>query len=332
MSGVGEFSDGDWLDVAARLAVRARPGSRPNPCVGAIIVRDGRVVGRGWTMPGGRPHAEAVALQQAGELAAGATLYSTLEPCAHRSQRGPACADLMAASGLARTVFAMIDPDPRTAGAGLARLEKAGVATQVLENAASIASLQGFLTRQNLGRPHVTLKLAMSADGCIAMADGQSRWITGDLARAHVHLQRSRADAILVGGGTWRTDRPRLDVRLPGLERRSAERWVLTRQGAVGEGGGGARVIAGPAGIAAMEGVGYLYVEGGANTAAAFLAGDWVDRLEIYRAPILIGDGLRALGDIGLAALPDAHGRWRLAERRQLGSDAFAAYDRMRRN
>jgi diaminohydroxyphosphoribosylaminopyrimidine deaminase/5-amino-6-(5-phosphoribosylamino)uracil reductase len=173
----------------------------------------------------------------------------------------------------------------------------------------------------------VTLKLAMSMDGCIALADGTSRWITGEAARAHVHACRAQADAILVGGGTWRSDAPRLDVRLPGLEARSPRRVVLTG----GPASEGITALPSPEAIASLEGVQYLYVEGGAATAAAFLAADLVDELHLYTAPILIGGGgLRALGPLPLASLEAAHGRWQVRERRQLGSDSFAAYLRRR--
>jgi diaminohydroxyphosphoribosylaminopyrimidine deaminase/5-amino-6-(5-phosphoribosylamino)uracil reductase len=172
----------------------------------------------------------------------------------------------------------------------------------------------------------VTLKLATSLDGCIALADGTSQWITGEAARAHVHARRARHDAILVGGGTWRADKPRLDVRLPGLEARSPQRVVLTR-GLAPE---GTTALPAPQAIAGLEGVQYLYVEGGAETAAAFLAADLVDELHLYTAPVLIGDGKRALGPLGLADLRAAHGRWHCHERRQLGSDSFAAYLRTR--
>ncbi len=319
-------ADADWLAGAARLAARARPLSRPNPGVGCVIVKDGRVVGRGWTQPGGRPHAEAVALDQAGDKARGSTVYVTLEPCAHRSDRGPSCADLLVAAAPARVVVAEIDPDRRTAGAGVERLRSAGIAVDHRPCPEARASLAGFFARQAHGRPHVTLKLAMSLDGCIALADGSSRWITGEEARAHVHSRRAMADAILVGGETWRSDRPQLTVRLPGLERRSPEKCVLTRGSPVD----GARTIRSPHEIGSLEGVQYLYVEGGAGVAASFLAQDLVDRIELYRAPILIGDGLRAIDALGIADLGDAHGRWALAERRQLGSDCFEAYARTR--
>ncbi len=301
--------------------------SRPNPAVGAILVRDGRVVGRGWTQAGGRPHAEAVALEGLAEgEAKGAVLYVTLEPCAHESERGPACTDLVIATRPSRVVIGQLDPDPRTAGLGVKRIERAGIAVDVLGDDASRASLEGYLSRATHNRPHVTLKLAMSLDGAIALSSGESQWITGEVARNHVHAQRARHDAILVGGATWRKDRPRLDVRLPGLEARSPERFLLSR-GVAPE---GVRVINRPDQITEMDGVQYLYVEGGAGTASSFLAEDLVDRLHIYCAPIIVGDGLRAIGDLGLDALGDAHGRWRMGESRQLGSDRFTAYLRTR--
>jgi len=315
------------MAAAARLATRARPASRPNPGVGALVVREGRVIARGWTRPGGRPHAEAMALAGLSPAAlAGATVYVTLEPCAHQSERGTACADVIASARPARVVIGQIDPDPRTSGKGIGRLEAAGIGVTVLGDTASAASLAGFLARQRMGRPWVTLKLATSLDGCIALADGTSQWITGEAARAHVHARRAQADAICVGGGTWRADAPRLDVRLPGLEHRSPQRVVLT-SGTVPE---GVTALAATGDIAALEGVQYLYVEGGAATAAAFLAGDLVDELHLYTAPVLIGDGLRALGPLGLARLDEAHGRWQLRDRRQLGSDQFTAYLRTR--
>lgn len=321
-----QASDLRWLEAAARLASRARAQSRPNPAVGCILVKDARVIGRGWTQEGGRPHAEAMALRQAGEGAAGATAYVTLEPCAHRSDRGPACADLLVEADVARVVIGAQDPDPRTAGEGIARLRAAGIETSILASPQVEDSLAGYLTRARYGRPFVTLKLAMSLDGCIALADGSSQWITGEEARAHVHLRRAMNDAILVGGATWRHDRPRLDVRLDGLQDRSPRRVLLTR----GIPPDGVKVINDPAQIATLGGVQYLYVEGGAGAAASFLSADLVDRLEIYRAPILLGKGMPALGDIGPQSLTAAHGRWQQVESRQLGSDRFTAYRRTR--
>ena len=315
-----------WLEVAARLAGRAVPRCHPNPGVGCILVKDGKVVGRGWTQPGGRPHAEAFALAEAGAQARGATAYVTLEPCAHRSERGPACANNLVKAGLAAVVIGQRDPDPRTDGEGVSMLEEAGVEVRLHDHAASARSLVGYLMRKREGRPFVTLKLATSLDGKIALPDGSSQWITGEAARAHVHARRARHDAILVGGGTWRADRPRLDVRLPGLESRSPRRVLLSR----GVQPDGVQVVNTPTAIASLDDVLYLYVEGGAETAASFLREDLVDRLEIYRAPILIGSGLAALGDIGLTDLGEAHGRWALTQTRDLGSDLFTAYERQR--
>ena len=343
--------DARYMAAALALAARGRGRTAPNPNVGCVIVARGRVIGRGWTQPGGRPHAEAMALAEAGAAARGATVYATLEPCAHASVRGPACSNLLADAAPARVVAALIDPDPRTAGEGFARLRAAGIAVTdgVLADQAR-RSMAGFLTRQRLKRPHVTLKLALSLDGMIARADGESRWITGEAARAHVHLERSRHEAILVGHGTWETDRPRLDVRLGGLEARSPRMVVLSSlpqrklesvsspsQSGEGPGDGSqlslgrsGDVIASPGDIASLEGVDYLFVEGGAATASSFLKADLVDRLLLYRAPIVIGTGKPALGDIGLASLADAHGRWQLADSRMLGIDRLEVYERVR--
>lgn len=307
--------------------MRARPLSRPNPGVAALLVKDGAVAARGWTQAGGRPHAEALALAGMDNGSAkGMVLYVTLEPCAHDSGRGPACTDLILKARPSRVVIGAFDPDPRTAGLGAKRIEQAGIAVTVLDHAPSRESLAGYLIRAELGRPYVTLKLAVSLDGCIALASGESQWITGDIARAHVHAQRARHDAILVGGGTWRADRPRLDVRLPGLEERSPERFILTR----GIAPDGVRIINRPAQVTGLEGVQYLYVEGGAGAAASFLAEDFVDEIHLYQAPIVIGDGFRAIGGFGLENLSQAHDRWRAVESRTLGSDRFTAYLRTR--
>jgi diaminohydroxyphosphoribosylaminopyrimidine deaminase/5-amino-6-(5-phosphoribosylamino)uracil reductase len=310
--------DARWLAAAACLAERARPLSRPNPAVGAILVKDGLVLGRGWTGAGGRPHAEAVAVTQAGEAARGATLYVTLEPCAHKSERGPACADLVVAAGVARVVAGVSDPDPRTAGEGLARIETAGIEAALADDPACRDSLAGYLTRTREGRPFVTLKLALTADGFIARLDGTSRWITGEAARAHAHRERARSDAILVGGATLRTDAPRLDVRLPGLESRSPQRLVLTN-GVAPEGW---TALGDPAQIAGLDAQ-YLMVEGGAQVAEAFLAASLVDRLLLYRSPVEFGEGIAAFRTPGAEGVPTG---WRLADRRLLGSDTLEVY------
>lgn len=317
--------DARWMGAALSLADRGRGLTAPNPNVGCVIVNRGVVVGRGWTQPGGRPHAEAVALTMAGEKSRGATCYVTLEPCAHASRRGPACADLLLLSGVSRVVVAIRDPDPRTDGQGLARLAASGIETRcgICEDEARRV-MAGWLTRRARGRPYVTLKLALSLDGCLAMADGRSRWITGPEARAHTHLERSRHEMILVGGRTLAIDAPALDVRLDGLADRSPQRWVLTRD--VAPPPDGWRAIRAADDIHTMAGD-HLMVEGGAGAAAAFLGADLVDRLLLYRAPILIGGG-STLPDIGLGDLAEAHGRWRLFDARQLGVDRMEAYER----
>ena len=319
--------DRRFMEAAIALSERGRGLSTPNPNVGCLIVRDGAVVGRGWTQKGGRPHAEAQALDEAQDQARGATAYVTLEPCFHLSARGPRCADLMARAGVARVVIALRDPDPRTDGQGAGHLRARGIQVEmgVMAKEAA-AAMRGFVLRQTLGRPAVTLKLGLSLDGCIALTDGSSRWITGEAARAHAHLERARHDAILVGGGTLRADAPRLDVRLPGLEDRSPRRLLLTR----GDAPEGWEAVAQPEEIAALNHVDHLMVEGGASTAAAFLRADLVDRLILYRAPIILGGGLAGIGDIGLSDLARAHHRWALTEARQLGDDRLEVYERRR--
>lgn len=315
------------MGAAAALALRGRGRTAPNPSVGCLLVRGGVVVGRGRTGDGGRPHAEAAALAEAGEAARGATAYVTLEPCAHESPRGPACADLLIAAGVARVVAGLVDPDPRTAGAGLARLRDAGIAVGDGPGAAAAAvAAEGFLCRQRFGRPHVTLKLATSLDGRIALPSGESRWITGSEARAHAHLWRARSEAVLVGHRTFAADAPRLDVRLPGLEDRSPRRLILSRDSAPE----GWERIGAACDIAALERVDHLLVEGGAGAAASFLAADLVDRLLIYRAPVLLGAGPACIGDIGLERLDQAHGRWQATGSRRLGSDRLDVYHRRR--
>ena len=315
------------MEAAAALGERGRGRTAPNPNVGCVIVREDRVVGRGWTQPGGRPHAEQMALAEAGDAARGATAWVTLEPCCHASPRGPACADLLIAAGIGRVVAALEDPDPRVKGGGFERLRAGGVDVEVGAGAqAASRSMAGFLARHRLGRPWITLKLAMSLDGKIALPSGESRWITGEDARAHVHLERARADMILVGRGTYEADRPGLDVRLPGLEERSPRRALLTR----GEAVEGWTRLGSPQEVYGLADVNDLLVEGGSATASAFLGADLVDRLLIYRAPILIGEGKSSIGYIGLTSLAEAHRRWTMVDSRLLGIDRLEVYERER--
>jgi diaminohydroxyphosphoribosylaminopyrimidine deaminase/5-amino-6-(5-phosphoribosylamino)uracil reductase len=224
-----ESLDLQAMRAALGLARRGLGRVWPNPAVGCVIAREGRVVGRGWTQPGGRPHAETEALARAGNQAQGATAYVTLEPCCHWGQTPP-CADALIAAGLRRVVVAAEDPDPRVAGGGLARLRGAGLVVEAGLCKAEAAEINaGFFHRVRLGRPLVTLKLATSLDGRIATPSGESRWITGPQARERGHLLRATHDAILVGTGTVVADDPELTCRLPGLDDSSPVRVALDR-------------------------------------------------------------------------------------------------------
>ena len=310
------------MAVALSLAERGLGRTGNNPSVGCVIVKDGRISGRGWTQPGGRPHAEAMALLQAGDATFESTIYVSLEPCAHQSERGPACTDLLIAAAPRQIIATIEDIDLRTAGNGFERLRKAGieVITGVLAAEAEQV-INGFRSRIERGRPFITLKLATSLDGAIAMADGSSRWITGAPARAHGHIERARCDAILVGAGTYQADSPLLDVRLPGLHDRSPRRIMLGRSTSPQ----GWETIADPSEVAMLD-CNNLLIEGGAMTATSFLKAGLVDRLLLYRAPILIGGGKSCLGDFGLADLGSAHCQWWLQDARQLGNDRLEVY------
>ena len=313
---------------AIALGESARGRSAPNPNVGCVIVSPGgKLVGKGATAPGGRPHAEAIALKQAGKRAKDATVYVTLEPCAHASNRGPACTDLLVAAKPARVVIGLKDPDRRTSGKGIRRLRGAGIeVTLGVERDPARRSLAGWLTRLNLGRPRITLKLALSIDGKIALPSGESKWITGEDARRHVHLERAHSDMILVGRGTYLADQPRLDVRIPGLESTSPRRALLTR----GEAVEGWEILKNPRDVYRLHDVNDLLVEGGSATATAFLTEDLVDRILIYRAPIIVGEGKSSFGYVGLDAIADAHERWELVKERRLGVDRLEVYERVR--
>lgn len=335
------------MDHALRLARRGLGNVWPNPAVGCVILdADGRVAGRGWTRPGGRPHAETEALAQAGTRAHGGTAVVTLEPCAHYG-RTPPCADALVAAGVARVVSALADPDPRTAGRGHARLRAAGIAVIEDVRAADAAELnRGFLLRVTEGRPLVTLKLALSLDGRIATAAGESRWITGPEARRRTHLLRLTHDAVLVGGGTARADLPALTVRGFGFVRqpvrviasRSAlpvlpeggEIWHL-HAGAVA---GGYTVPAAQGGLdlVAMlrllgeRGLTRVLCEGGGRLAAGLMAAGLVDRLEVHSAGLALGsEGLAGVGPLSLDRLADAP-RFDLVSSRRHGADLVSTW------
>ena len=340
------------MRAALALARRGLGRTWPNPAVGCVIVKDGRVVGRGNTQPGGRPHAETVALAMAGEAARGATAYVTLEPCSHHGKTPP-CAEALVAAGVSRVVAALEDPDPRVSGRGIKLLQEAGIATEVgLEAEVAEETNAGFLMKIRAGRPLVTLKLATSLDGRIATSTGESQWITGPAARARGHLLRAETDAIMVGSATALADDPELTCRIPGLADRSPVRvvvdgglrlspasklantarqvpvWVITRERsataqaledksveviAVGDKGGHVDLLAGLKALA-ERGITRLLVEGGAGLAAALFREKLVDRLAWFQAPMVIGgDGLPALQGFGLDKLGAAPRFRRLA-------------------
>ena len=364
-------SDEHHMAQALQLARRGLGLTWPNPSVGALVVAPtGDIISRGWTAPGGRPHAEAIALEKAGKAACGATLYVTLEPCAHAGGRGPACADIIAAAGPARAVIALRDPDPRTAGRGLDRLATSGIAVTegVLAHEATEVAL-GHILRVTEGRPAVTLKLAVGADGLIPKGDGAPVWITGPDARAHGHLLRARHDAILVGRGTVLADDPSLTCRLPGMSCRSPVRVVLDRRlrtppearlfddlmvpvwlvcadedqpsaDALHE--RGAEIVPVPVddhGLLAVRdaletlasrGITRVLVEGGPSVARAFLDADLVDEAVIYQGAKTVGDGIMPFVSEGLDRVT-ASGHFTRLDARSFGPDRMTLWRRVRR-
>jgi diaminohydroxyphosphoribosylaminopyrimidine deaminase / 5-amino-6-(5-phosphoribosylamino)uracil reductase len=228
-SKLSKAADQRFMQLALSLGRRGQGRTWPNPAVGAVVVKDGVIVGRGWTQPGGRPHAEPEALGRAGEAARGATLYVTLEPCSHFG-KSPPCADAVIAAGISRVVSAIEDPNPEVAGQGHAKLRAAGITVDIgLCGAEAAHDHAGHFRRVRDKRPHVILKLAVSADDKIGAAGGKPVAITGGAAKARVHLLRAQCDAILVGIGTVRADDPLLTCRLPGMAARSPVRVVLDR-------------------------------------------------------------------------------------------------------
>ncbi|MEQ8449989.1 MAG: bifunctional diaminohydroxyphosphoribosylaminopyrimidine deaminase/5-amino-6-(5-phosphoribosylamino)uracil reductase RibD [Nitratireductor sp.] len=360
-----DFTDADRAHMRAALALAARGLGRtaPNPSVGCVLVRQGRVLGRGWTQPGGRPHAETEALRRAGDAARGATAYVTLEPCSHYGKTPP-CADALIAAGVARVVAALVDPDRRVSGSGLARLQGAGVETACGLMAREAEALnRGYILQRTARRPLVTLKLATSLDGKIALASGESRWITGEAARAEGRLLRARHDAVAVGIGTALADDPSLTVRLPGLEGApqplrvvfdsrarlpadaklaidgAAETLVLTGPGAPARIGGaetaacrldaaGRIDVEEALALLAARGITRLMVEGGGELAAALLRADLIDEIWWFRAGLVIGaDGAPGVGPLGLGALREA-GRLTLREARRVDRDLLEVWAR----
>ena len=323
--------DARHMAHALRLARRGLGNVWPNPAVGCVLVRDGRIVGRGWTQPGGRPHAERMALDQAGQGACGATAYVTLEPCAHHG-RTPPCAEALVQAGIRRVVSALTDPDARVAGRGHAILRAAGIeVTEGVRQAEARALQAGFLGRITRGRPLLTLKLATSFDGRIATASGESRWITGATARTHVHALRFSHDAVMVGGGTARADLPALNVRGFGAVRQPV-RVIVSAQPLPAlppedvAHGPLWQVAGDPADFMAelgSRGLTRVFCEGGGVLAASLLKAGLVDQLVGYTAGVALGgDGSAAVAAMGLERLADAP-RFDLVETRRIGGDLF---------
>jgi len=316
--------DEELMRRAIDLAAAVRATTSPNPWVGSVVVALDGAVFEGATQPPGGDHAEVVALAAAGRRARGATLYSTLEPCAHNG-RTPPCTDAIIAAGVTRVVVAVEDPDPLVAGRGAARLADAGIAVEVGVGAEPVRiQLRAYLKHRSTGRPWVILKLAATMDGRTAAPDGTSRWITGDAARTDVHRLRAESDAVLVGAGTVRADDPALTVRA-GVTGRDPQRVVLGKTPL------DARVhpaleLSGDLGGVLDElgrrGVLQLLVEGGAGVAHGFHEAGLVDRYVLYLAPALLGgdDGRPMFAGPGAATLADAW-RGRIVEVTPLGAD-----------
>ena len=353
-----------WMRLAISLGARGLGRVWPNPAVGCVLVKQGRVIGRGWTAPGGRPHAETIALAEAGQDARGATAYVSLEPCAHHGHTPP-CAEALVSAGIARVVTALEDPDPRVAGKGHDILTAAGVEVVTGICAAEARSVQaGFLSRIERGRPFLTLKLAMSLDGRIATASGESQWITGAEARRAVHAMRARNDAVLVGAGTARADDPTLTVRGLGVASqpvrlvasrwldmpvdsnlgrtvREVPVWLLHGPGADGAAWAetGAKLVEVPgegrdidpvAMMSALgaEGLTRVLCEGGGAFAASLLNVGLVDRLVVFTAGIALGaEGRPGIGALGLDALAEAE-RFRLTSVEHVGQDVMQVWDK----
>jgi diaminohydroxyphosphoribosylaminopyrimidine deaminase/5-amino-6-(5-phosphoribosylamino)uracil reductase len=316
--------DEAWMDRAVALGARARLGAPPNPWVGCVIVpAGGTTPAQGWTEPVGGRHAEAVALSEAGQRARGATVYVSLEPCAHHG-RTPPCADALVAAGVARVVVALEDPDPRVAGQGIARLRSAGIAVDVGVGAdAAAASLAPYLHQRRTGRPWVVLKLAVTLDGRTAAPDGTSRWITGPAARADVHRLRAESGAVAVGAGTVRRDDPSLTVRdVAGPQPLRVVLGTVPPGAAVSPALEHHGDLSGLLDELGRRAVLQLLVEGGAHVAHAFHSAGLVDQYVFYVAPALLGgdDGLPVLAGPGVPTMADAW-RGRLVGVRRLGDD-----------
>ena len=359
-------ADERFMALALALGRRGLGNTWPNPAVGAVVVKDGVILGRGWTQPGGRPHAETEALKQAGRAARGATLYATLEPCSHHGKTPP-CTDAIIRAGIARVISAMDDPNPEVAGQGLAKLRDRKIAIELgLGAEAAKRAHIGHITRMTQGRPHVMLKLALSADGKIGAAGRQPIAITGPEARERVFQMRAMNDAILVGMGTVLSDDPALTCRLPGMMDRSPVRilldarlrvpistgvvgtahdaptWIFgdTKASAMGEEvlrAKGVEVFRGESEdgrmdlpavlkVLAERGITRLMVEGGSSVAASFVKADLVDAAALFHAPKQIGPN--GIDALDKMPLTALTSRLKRVTTEQVGADTLELYER----
>jgi diaminohydroxyphosphoribosylaminopyrimidine deaminase/5-amino-6-(5-phosphoribosylamino)uracil reductase len=357
-----------FMQLALSLGRRGLGRTWPNPAVGAVVVKGGVIVGRGWTQAGGRPHAETEALKRAGKEARGATLYVTLEPCSHQGKTPP-CVDAIIRAGIARVVSALEDPNPEVAGQGYAKLRERGIAVDAgLEAAAAARQHAGHIRRMRDGRPQVLLKLAASADGKAGLPGRKPAGITGEAARARVHQMRAEYDAILVGIGTVLSDDPHLTCRLPGMMEWSPVRvildarlriplatsiigtaretptWVFTTPSAspVAEdilkakgvevfrvdGKDGRLDLNSVLKALAGRGITRLMVEGGPTVAAGFIKADLVDEAALFRSPNPLGEGIDVLEDLPLTALTKSP-KLRLIASEAVGGDTLEMFERM---
>ncbi len=355
------------MQLALALGRRGLGRTWPNPAVGAVVVKDGQILGRGWTQPGGRPHAETEALKRAGRAARGGTLYVTLEPCSHHGKTPP-CVDAIIRAGIARVVSAYDDPNPEVAGQGYAKLRERGIGVETGLGAEEAARTHvGHVRRMQDGRPHVLLKLAVTADGKAGASGRRPIEITGAEARRHVHLMRARSDAILVGIGTVLADDPLLNCRLPGMTPQSPVRVVLDARLRIPLSTAVIAtatetptwVFAAPAASAMSEeflrtkgvevfrvaaeqgrldvtqvlkvlaerGITRLMVEGGPTVAAAFVQADLVDEVALFRSPNEMGEGIDALEGLPLTALTNSPKLRSLASA-AIGPDTLQMYER----
>jgi diaminohydroxyphosphoribosylaminopyrimidine deaminase / 5-amino-6-(5-phosphoribosylamino)uracil reductase len=358
--------DARFMALAIALGRRGLGRTWPNPAVGAVVVKDGLIVGRGWTQPGGRPHAETEALARAGAAARSATLYVTLEPCSHHGKTPP-CADAIVAAGIARVVSALVDPNPMVAGAGHWRLAEQGIVVEVGIGAEEARRAHaGHIRRVRDGRPHVMLKLALSADDKVALSGRRPTAITGARTRNRVHLMRAMNDAVLTGIGTVLADDPLLTCRLPGIHSpvrvvldamlrlppacrllasaRQTPLWVLTGEGAppereqalkakgievlrVKDADGRLDLVA-VLELLSERGITRLMVEAGPILATALVRADLVDEAALFRSPVVIGvDGIDALDGVALSALTRSS-QLRSSATETVGSDTLELFER----